>query len=151
MSFTAPKVKGSIQVGQTVGGLPGFVSVPVGANGTVLTADSALDPGVKWAVPAAGGGTLGFRSVAASGALLTTDANKVILATGGGGGITLTLPDPALVIGTPIYVKKVDAGVGAVTVAQFAGETIDGATSIGIASQYQEVTFVSDGTNWHLI
>jgi hypothetical protein len=150
MSFTAPKVKGSIQVGKTTGGVPGFVALPVGANGRILTADSTVDEGVAWS-PAPSSSTLSFRSVAASGALLVTDVNTVILATGGGGGITLTLPNPALVTGGPIYVKKVDAAAGAVTVSQFAAETIDGATSVGIASQYQSVTFVSDGTNWHLI
>jgi hypothetical protein len=100
---------------------------------------------------AGGLGALGFRSVAASEALLVSDGNKVILATAGVGGITLTLPDPALVTGLPINVKKVDAAAGTVTVSQFAAETIDGATSVGIASQYQSVTFASDGTNWHLI
>jgi hypothetical protein len=94
---------------------------------------------------------LGFRSVAASGAILTSDANKVILATAGGGGITLTLPSPASVTGQAIYIKKVDAAAGSVVIAQFAAETIDGASSIAISSQYESATVVSDGTNWHII
>jgi hypothetical protein len=151
MAFTGSKVKGSIQVGRTMGGLPGFAHLPVGANGEVLTADSTLDDGVKWAAVSAS--ALGFLSVAVNTALVAADVNKVVLSTGGAGGITVTLPDPTLaaVIGKPINIKKVDAAAGAVTVDNFAAETIDGATSITINSQYQSASIVSDGTNWHII
>ena len=97
------------------------------------------------------GGALGFRSVNSSGNLLASDANKIVRATAGAGGITLTLPDPTTVVGTPIYVKKVDSDVGVVTIAQFAGETIDGSATVGLASQWQLLGIVSDGTNWILL
>jgi hypothetical protein len=44
-------VKGNILVASGTGG---FAKLAVGANGTVLTADSAETSGVKWAVPASG-------------------------------------------------------------------------------------------------
>lgn len=152
MSFSAPKLKGAIQVGRTTGGLPGFAHLPVGVNGEVLTADSTTDNGVAWA-SGTGLSALGFLSVAVNTALVAGDVNKVVLATGGVGGITVTLPDPTLaaVIGKIIYVKKVDAAVGVITVDNFAAETIDGATSITVAAQYQTVAVVSDGTNWHIL
>ena len=99
------------------------------------------------------GDVLGFISTAVNLALGTSDVNKVVRATGGGGGITITLPDPTDVgvIGRRIYVKKVDAGVGAITIAQFAAETIDGLASVVISAQYQVLEVVSDGSNWHIL
>ncbi|MGH8895493.1 MAG: hypothetical protein ACRDZ4_00375, partial [Egibacteraceae bacterium] len=153
LATAGPKLKGSIQVGKTTGGLPGFVFLPVGANGFVLTADSTVDAGVAWAAAAGGGSTLGFITTAVNTALAATDVNKLVKATGGAGGITITLPDPTLaaVIGRPIFVKKMDAAAGAITVSQFAAETIDGAATVALASQYNSLQVVSDGTNWHLI
>lgn len=139
MSFLTSKTKGAISVGR--GG--GFDVLPVGADGQVLTADSAQAIGVKYADP----GTLTIRSTGISGALLTTD--DVVLATAS--PITLTLPDPALMTGRFITVKKTDAAATAVTVAQFAAETIDGAASITLNTQYQSVNILSDGVNWQII
>lgn len=54
-SAVAPGAKGQLVVGNATND-SGIVSV--GANGTVLTADSAEATGLKWATPAAGGMTL---------------------------------------------------------------------------------------------
>lgn len=89
------------------------------------------------------------RSTAASGALLVTD--DIVFGTGGAGGITLTLPNPALYVGHIMTVKKIDAGVGTVTVAPFAAETIDGAASVILVVQYQFTNIYSDGINWYLV
>ena len=51
MSFLQPQVKGSIPVGALVGGAAQVVSLPVGADGTVLTADSTTPSGLKYATP----------------------------------------------------------------------------------------------------
>jgi hypothetical protein len=91
----------------------------------------------------------GIRSVSASGA--TTIADDVILATGGAGGIALSLPNPTTCSGQPIVYKKVDSGAGFVTINPFASETIDGQSSYVLVNQYQYVEVMSDGTNWQLI
>jgi hypothetical protein len=66
----------------------------------------------------------------------------LINATGGAAGITITLPNPPNV-GQILVVKKVDSGVGVVTVAAPAGTTIDGAASFLLATQYFSVTVIS--------
>jgi hypothetical protein len=74
----------------------------------------------------------------------------VIKATGGVGGITITLPNPSLCSGKVFTVKKVDAGVGVVTIVPAVG-LIDGAASYIRGSQYQYGRFLSDGTNYNVI
>lgn len=77
---------------------------------------------------------------------------QLILATGGGGGITITLPAASLNRGKVYRVKKVDAGAGAVTVTRAGADTIDGAANYGLAAQYDAVTIVSDGAaTWHIV
>lgn len=80
-----------------------------------------------------------------------TAADCTILATGGAGGITVTLPS-ANSSSNVVIVKKVDAGVGAITVARDGTDTIDGATSISLASQYDTCLLISDGSGaWQRI
>jgi hypothetical protein len=76
-------------------------------------------------------------------------SDKVILATGGAGGITITLP--AATQGAEYVVKKVDSGAGSVTVATTSSQTIDGATTKVLAAQYASARMVSDGTSWFVI
>jgi hypothetical protein len=89
------------------------------------------------------------RAVVASGAITAQD--QILLATGGAGGITLTLPAAAGMFRRTFTVKKVDAGVGAVTVDGAGAETIDGALSVLIASQYEALNLYSDGASWHIV
>jgi hypothetical protein len=75
-----------------------------------------------------------------------TNADSKILATGGTSGITITLP--AATLGAEYVIKKVDAGAGAVTVATTSSQTIDGATTKALTTQWASVRVVSDGTAW---
>jgi hypothetical protein len=85
------------------------------------------------------------RAVSATQSLLANDS--IVLATSGA-GITLTLPSP---ISGKIYnIKKVDAGVGAITINTTSG-TIDGAASKLLNFQYDSLTIASDGTNFFII
>jgi hypothetical protein len=77
-----------------------------------------------------------------------SNGNSIVLATGGVGGITLTLPSPTA--GKIFNIKKVDAGVGTITLLPPSG-TIDGAASKVITSQYDSLTITSDGTNFFII
>ena len=72
------------------------------------------------------------------------------LVSGGAGGITIKLPAP--VVGKMVYVKKIDSAVGAVTVARNGtSDSIDGATQKILYSQYESLSFVSDGTYWYIV
>lgn len=77
-----------------------------------------------------------------------TSVEKTVLATGGAGGIVLTLP--AVSKGLEYIVKKVDAGVGTVTITPASG-TIDGAANKVLSAQYAFTRIVCDGTNWFII
>lgn len=78
-----------------------------------------------------------------------TTADGFILATGGASGITVTLPSATQ--GAQYVVKKIDAGAGAVTVATTSSQTIDGATTKVLSSQWASVRVVSDGTAWFVV
>ena len=65
---TAIDAKGDLVAGT---GADTFSRIGVGANNTVLTADSAEATGLKWATPAAGGGMTSLASGSFSGSALT--------------------------------------------------------------------------------
>jgi len=91
----------------------------------------------------------GLQSKSADYAMVTTDC--VVNATGGAGGITITLP-VATNTDQIVIIRKVDAGVGAVTVARAGTDTIEGATSISLAAQYGKCVLQSDGVSlWYRI
>ncbi len=64
------------------------------------------------------------------------------------GTFTVNLPASASNSGKSIDVKNI--GTGAITVDGNASETIDGATTFVLVTQYQSVTLISDGTNWYI-
>lgn len=80
-----------------------------------------------------------------------TSANVIALVDASSGAATITLPDPTTVGSGLIYIKKTDSSTNAVTIDNNGAETIDGETSIDIRVQYEALTVVSDGTDWHII
>ena len=76
----------------------------------------------------------------------TALAGDIVLATAGAGGFTVTLPP--VTKNAQVFVKKVDAGAGTITISPASG-TIDGAASAALINQYDEVLLVADGTNWN--
>lgn len=69
------------------------------------------------------------------------------------GAIAITLPSAgALSESRVIVVKKTDSSVNAVTVTRAGSDTIDGATTYVLSSQYDAVILVDDESgNWHAI
>ncbi len=72
--------------------------------------------------------------------------NDFIKCTGGVSGIMITLPSSPRT-GQQYTIKKVDTGVGEVTVVG----TIDGDTNYGLISEGQYVVVVWDGSAWNII
>ena len=68
---------------------------------------------------------------------------------------SVTLPSPALIAGHGRIVRIVDisgtAAANNVTILPFAGETVQGGSSLVIATNLGGVVLQSDGTNWHRI
>jgi hypothetical protein len=67
------------------------------------------------------------------------------------GTVTATLPSAVGLLGKQFIVKKTGSG-GSVTVDGDGSETIDGATTYVLTTQYESVTLVSDGlTGWNTV
>lgn len=93
---------------------------------------------------------LGIASVSTGTALTST--SDYVRATGGSGGIALTLPAASARSGQPYTIKKIDSGAGAVTVTPAGADTIDGAANYILLVQWQYVALVSNGsTGWEVV
>lgn len=80
--------------------------------------------------------------------LASTD--DVSLVDASGGAVTITLTGVAT-SGKRVTIKKTDSSANAVTIQRDGSSTIDGATTKILYSQYESITIISDGTNWHII
>ena len=79
----------------------------------------------------------------------TLDAgNDVVWADATSAAFTLTLPAAATMVGKQFDIKKIDSTANAVTVDANGAETIDGATTAVLASQWDAIRIVTDGTSW---
>lgn len=68
-----------------------------------------------------------------------------------GGAVTVTLPAAAANKHRSYIVKKIDVSANAVTVDGNGAETIDDSATYSLASQYDKVQILSDGTEWWVI
>lgn len=69
------------------------------------------------------------------------------------GPIALTLPSAGLNEGRILIIKKTDVSANAVTVTRAGSDTIDGATTFPLATQYKFVILINDedGDIWNVI
>lgn len=65
--------------------------------------------------------------------------------------ITVNLPAASGRAGRMYIVKKVDSSANTVTIDANASETIDGATTVVLTTQYEVQRLVCNGTNWDLV
>lgn len=67
------------------------------------------------------------------------------------GNLTFTLPAAASITGRQYTFKRIDGSANSVIVDGNASETIDGATTYTLATQWQSISIISNGTNWLII
>ncbi len=94
----------------------------------------------------AGAVATAFSAKTAAYTLVASDS--IVTGNATGGAFSLTLPTAVGIAGRQYTLKKVDASANAVTVATTSAQTIDGSTTVSLASQHDYVTVVSDGANW---
>lgn len=118
----------------------------VGTSGQVL---QSTGTGVTWA---AGGSVMTVISKTAAYTVATTDGTNVLVKSDAtGGAFSVTLYTAVGNTGNRVTIKKTDSSVNTVTIATTSAQTIDGATTKVINSQYTSFTVVSDGANWNII
>jgi len=99
---------------------------------------------------AEGGANIGNISTITSNTTLTT-AHYVVLCNTTSGTITVTLP-AATNNSRRIYnIKKTDSTGNSITIDGNASETIDGTLTKSLNLQYESLTIICDGSNWHII
>jgi hypothetical protein len=114
-------------------------TVTAGASVTAIVKDSSITEAKR------------SRSVVVdtvTGTLASTDDVSLVNATAAPATITLT---GVATSGKRVTIKKTDSSANAVTIARDGSSTIDGATTKILYSQYESITVISDGTNWHII
>ncbi len=77
--------------------------------------------------------------------------DDVILVSTGATTRTISFPAASTLTGKIYHIKKIDSGVGLVTLDPNGSETIDGDLTPDITTQYESFMIVSDGSNWHVI
>lgn len=75
-------------------------------------------------------------------------ADFCVLADATGGAVTLTLPSAVGLDARPRRFKRLNAGANAVTIAAAGSETIDGAATKSLASQYATLALIPTGSGW---
>jgi hypothetical protein len=84
-------------------------------------------------------------------AYTVTNGDYKILANATGGAFTITLPAASAVPpGWEVRIEKTDASGNAVTISRAGADTIEGATTVSLAAQFNITRLTSDGTSiWY--
>jgi len=76
---------------------------------------------------------------------------SVALCSAAAGSITIVLPTALAHRGKEYCIKKTDATANTVTIDPDGAQTIDGAATVVLSTQYAYKRIISDGANWHTI
>jgi hypothetical protein len=120
-------------------GTPTAPTAAAGDDSTTIATTAFVEAAIDASSPS---------NVTAQSANYSANPGDIVLCTAGAGGFTVTLP--ASTINNQVTVKKVDSGLGTITISPTSG-TIDGQATKAINTQYASFTMVADGTNWNVI
>lgn len=95
-------------------------------------------------------GSVGMK-IASKTATYTAADETIILCDATSASFTINLPASTGVTDRIYIIKKTDSSANTVTIDGNASETIDGATTKVISTQYDKVIIACDGSNWHVI
>lgn len=90
-----------------------------------------------------------IRTVTASAPMVSTD--HTILCDASSGDITISLTNAADVSGRLLNIKKIDNSGNKVTIDASGTQTIDGALTSILTTQYESITIQCDGTGWWIL
>lgn len=118
-----------------------------------LDANSAhfLDGTGAWSTPAGGGSTSKVCSKTVSDSPITISSScNVYMVDASGGNVTMTLPTSASSVTGGVYtfyeVIKTDSSANTIAVGRSSSDTLDGATSFTLGTQYEPRNFLPDGS-----
>jgi hypothetical protein len=110
-------------------------------SSSIWTIDNALSSEQVWTTV----------SKTANYTVLETDRDKLILVDATSGAVTIALLAAATAgTGFQIAIKKTDSSGNAVTLDGNSSETIDGAATLALSTQYDIALLTCDGSNWHV-
>ena len=120
--------------------------VAVGANDTVLTADSTTASGLKWAAPVQAALSINART--ANYTLVASDVNKLVTMSDAG-TLTLTVPSGVFTAGQEINVQRIGAGAVQIRNNGTSVLTSTGATAGApdLRAQYSACTIICTSSN----
>lgn len=126
--------------------LNAFLPSQGGNGGKFLTTDGTNS---SWAT-ASGGGSTALAVTSKTTTYTATNSDDVILASGS--AFTVTLYAAAGNSGRVLRIKKTDSSLSnIITIDGNSSETIDGALTTTLNTQYEEVALLCDGSNWHIL
>ena len=144
---TTPKLGGNLNVnGMTITSTSGG-NIVISPSSGGLTGIGTSSPNSVLQV----GGALSTALATKTGTYTVTATDSIVLCNAATGAFTVTLISAVGVAGRQYTFKRLNSGANNVTVAASGAQTIDGAATQVLTTQYQAIRVVSDGTNWDLV
>ncbi len=142
----------SLFAGTSAGGSRGKFQFRNGSEGTVghVLKSTSTTGEAEWAAETSSAAALDVESFTGTDTLDSN--NDVALCDTSSGAFTLNLPTAAGITGKRYWIQYTDSAfVNALTIDPSGAETIGGSTTTTLNTEREQVTIVSDGTNWIIL